>query len=91
MEHQKPVEEVSAYESLNSSGQNEDTEEQSTEYQTAQDPDDIYGQPIGFENVPSDPEDNEVQYVVYVEPTNVEMTLVVSDKSIREKDVVSGR
>lgn len=39
----------------------------------------------------SEPEDNEVTYFVTIEPSQVEMFLIVSDTNIREKDVLSAR
>lgn len=70
------------------------TAEQSTEFQSAvenSDLSDFYGQSSVVENVHSDSEENEVPYIVYLEPTDIEMILVVSDTSMREKDVSNGR
>lgn len=39
----------------------------------------------------SDPEDNEVTYIVTIEPSEVDLFLIVSDTNIREKDALSGR
>lgn len=39
----------------------------------------------------SDPEDNEVTYIVTVEPTQKDLFLIVSDANIREKDALTGR
>lgn len=39
----------------------------------------------------SDAEENEVTYIVHLEPNNDEIFLVVSDLSIREKDIFTGR
>ncbi len=90
---QKPTDEISIVESTNT--QNESTAEQSTKYQTANestDLDEFYKQPCQSE-IPchSDTEENEVHYIVCLEPTNIDMMLVVSDVSMREKDVDNGR
>lgn len=83
---------MSAYISSNNTCENVTcTEEPSTAYQTATDLSDIYSQPCHSENVISDSEDNEVHYIVYVEPTDIEMILVVSDVSMKEKDVTNGK
>lgn len=39
----------------------------------------------------SDGEDNEVTYIVYQEPSNIEIFLVVSDVSIKEKDILTAK
>lgn len=86
-----------AYASVNLTGQNTSTAdadaEQSTEYQSAiaSSLSDIYNQPSISDTVISDSEENEVHYIVCLEPTDIEMILVVSDVSMREKDVINGR
>lgn len=76
---QKAADDHSTYESANV------TAEQTTEYESAITSDllDTY--------IISDSEENEVHYIVCLEPTNTEMILVVSDVSMREKDVINGR
>lgn len=39
----------------------------------------------------SDPEDNEVTYIVTIEPSQEEVFLIVSDINIREKNALTGR
>lgn len=39
----------------------------------------------------SDPEDNEVTYIVTIESTQADLFLIVSDTNIREKDALTGR
>lgn len=51
---------------------------------------DIYGN-AEVADVPSDPENNEVTYIVCSEPNGEELFLIVSDVSIKEKDSFSGR
>lgn len=51
---------------------------------------DIYGH-AEVEDVPSDPENNEVTYIVCSEPDGEELFLIVSDVSIKEKDSFSGK
>lgn len=51
---------------------------------------DIYGH-SEVTDVPSDPENNEVTYIVCSEPDGEELFLIVSDVSIKEKDSSSGR
>ncbi|XP_037024517.1 serine/threonine-protein kinase 11-interacting protein isoform X2 [Bradysia coprophila] len=87
-----PTDDASAYISSNNTCENVTvTEEQSDAYQTATDLSDIYAQSCQSENVISDTEDNEVHYIVCVEPTDIEMILVVSDISMKEKNVTNGR
>lgn len=66
----------------------------STIYNLALDPTDVlkdlYGQ-TEYVDVPSEPEDNEITYIVTIEPGNAEVFLIVSDVSIKEKDVLTAR
>lgn len=66
--------------------------EQSSEYTSALDPlAGIYGQTSISESAISDCEENESHYIVYLEPSDNEMILVVSDISMKEKDIYNGR
>lgn len=76
---QKAADDNSTYESANV------TAEQTTEYESA------ITSEILDTYVISDSEENEVHYIVCLEPTDNEMILVVSDVSMREKDVITGR
>lgn len=88
------AEDTSIYESTNDPGQNLSIAEQSTEYTSALANSDIladiYGQTSQSESVISDSEENEVAYIVYLE-NDEEMILVVSDISMKEKDIYNGR
>lgn len=54
---------------------------------------DIYGAPsTSIEvDVPSDPEDSATTYIVNIEPDGEELFLIISDVSIKEKDILNGR
>lgn len=52
---------------------------------------DIYGKSSAEQDRISDTEENETIYIVFIEPNEHELLLVVSDQSIREKDSLSGR
>lgn len=92
---QKSTDDASVYKTSDNTCEDvTNTEEQPSEpsaYQTATDLLDIYSLPCPSENVISDTEDNEVHYIVCAEPTGIDMMLVVSDVSMREKDVINGR
>lgn len=49
----------------------------------------LYGKSNNDPEPQSDTEDNETIYLVTSEPSNVELFLIVSDQSIREKDALS--
>lgn len=70
------------------------SQDQSTVYDSVLEPSDepcdIYGH-TEVPDVPSDPENNEVTYIVCSEPNGEELFLIVSDVSIKEKDIFSGR
>lgn len=68
--------------------------EPSSEYHQAlgdTDPSGIYPEHSVPDNAISDSEENEVTYIVFVEPTDNAMLLIVSDNSMKEKDALSGR
>lgn len=52
---------------------------------------DFYGAATEIVDVPSDPEDCAATYIVNIEPSGVELFLIVSDVSIKEKDILNGR
>lgn len=57
---------------------------------------DIYGAPstsieVDDVDVPSDPEDSATTYIVNIEPDGEELFLIISDVSIKEKDILNGR
>lgn len=52
---------------------------------------DIYAKSSAEQDRISDTEENETIYIVFIEPNEHELLLVVSDQSIREKDSLSGR
>lgn len=53
-------------------------------------PIDVYAS-SGLTELISDTEDNETTYIVFQEPNDVKLLLVVSDASIREKDVFTAK
>lgn len=88
-------EENSNKKSLNETIAGDDRTEQSSVYTSALDKSyslaEIYAQTSSEDYVISDAEDNEVPYIVYLEPTDNEVILVVSDISMKEKDSFNGR
>lgn len=85
---------TSTYVSANDVTATEPDQHQSTTYDSVLEQTDelkdIYGH-AEVPEVPSDPENNEVTYIVCSEPDGEELFLIVSDFSIKEKDSFSGR
>lgn len=46
---------------------------------------------LNIDFIVSDPEDDEISYIVTIESTKSEIFLIISDSNIKEKDFLTGR